>query len=88
MADLFVGLVAFLKNLGIDVAGVRPATFRNIAGNVHEFAFLLARGANFRGGQNIYSISTLVAFKNRHFTSSYLFGFPSSACIGRSCFDT
>jgi len=49
MACLFVGLVAFLKNLGIDVAGTRPATFRNVAGNVHEFTFFLARGANFRG---------------------------------------
>lgn len=39
---LFTLLVAFLENGGIDIPGARPAAIRNVAGNIHELASLLA----------------------------------------------
>jgi hypothetical protein len=61
-----VRLVAFLKNLRIDVGGAGTTAFGNIAGNIHEFTLLFAGRAGFRGRLNIYGIATIVALKNSH----------------------
>jgi hypothetical protein len=68
---LFVGLVAFLKNLGVDVLGIRAATFGDVAGDIDEFAFFLAGRADLRWPHQIHGVSTVVAFPDRHLLNSF-----------------
>lgn len=59
-------LVAFLKNLRVDIPGSGSTALGNIAGHVDEFALFLARRAGFGRSCKIDGIPAIVALPDGH----------------------
>lgn len=70
-SKLFAGFVAFLKNLWVDVSRTGSAAFRNVASDVKEFAFFLARRAGFGRCDRIQGVTAFVTFPHGHGDSSF-----------------